>query len=667
MILERDTQLLSLASLALAVLLWACGGVLLTGAVAGPPRRERLILGLATGLLLFVSLSNCLANFLPVTPAFWLASSAIFVAGLFAAVGRPRQLALPGRADLPYAALFVATLCVAFSINRGLAILDDYHNLPLVSTMGAGYVPPVFYLNSDYAYAYHYGLHIVAASLVDLGGLTPWGAFDLSKALTIALALPLAALSLRRVTSRVGWMAFGTAVFAFLGGTRWLLLLVPGRWVDALGSPLVLLGSAAETGANLQEVLLRSWAIAGNGPLPFPFAFLSGIRPPATFVTMSGSAVLPEVTLLVLLLLHRRDWRPATAALFAVLTSTLALTSETLFLVAIGSLVVGLALAFAFGRRRGWDPPKVRPVILILGTSLAMALLQGGVFTQLFRTFVGSTVSVYGFAGISLVWPPRVVSAHLGSMGVGNFGQLLLALLEAGPAVLLLPLVLAWSGQHLRRGMSFPGGLGPATLMLALAGLVLQYEIVRESSRFPGTALMVWTVFALQPLIVFLRDRRGWLRFALAGSLVVGMFGGMALLATQLVAAGSPVRTYFVSRQDALMADLYWDRLEPEAVVLDRDPYRGVTLFGRPSRSHQSYWETTPAFNRLVAAASPREIAQAGYPYVYMDEAWWSLLSAEQQGAFATGCATKVHQEMESPTKFRILYDVRGCSVAGPE
>ena len=205
------------------------------------------------------------------------------------------------------------------------------------------------------------------------------------------------------------------------------------------------------------------------------------------------------------------------------------------------------------------------------------------------------------------------------------------------------------------------------TLGLAVAGLFLQYEIVRESSRFPGTALMVWTVFGLQPLILFLRDSRGWRRVALSGCLILGMFAGVVVLATQLVAAGKPTRTYFVSRQDAAMADLYWDRLPAGAAVFDRDPYRGVTLFGRPSRSHQSYWETTAAFDGLVAAASPREIARAGYAYVYMDEAWWSQLSEDQRRGFAEGCATEVHEEQESTAKFRILYDVRACGSSDPE
>jgi hypothetical protein len=228
--------------------------------------------------------------------------------------------------------------------------------------------------------------------------------------------------------------------------------------MDGLASHLTLLGSAAETGANLQEALLRSWAIAGNGPLAFPFAFLSGIRAPATFVAMSGSAVLPEVTLLLLLLLYRREWRPASAILFAALTSTLALSSETLFLVVIGALAGGLVIALILGRRYGWDRPDGAP-----GWADSRSQPGDGAGS---RRGLHPTVPVRCWlvdAGLRLcrnllAWPPRIVSAHLGSLQVGDPGQLLLSLVEAGPAVLLLPLTMAWS-RYIRRGMSFPEAL----------------------------------------------------------------------------------------------------------------------------------------------------------------------------------------------------------------
>ena len=664
MIFLRENASLSLAFLSLTAILWSCGGILLVAAVMRPHRGERLVVGLAAGLLLFGSASNALAHIVPTTVAFWASAFIIFALGLGAAARTRKDLPLPGTADLPYAALFLVSCYVFFLINRGLAIQDDYHNLPLVSVMAAGDIPPHFYLNAPLGFAYHYGLHVLAAWLVAIGGFTPWGAFDLSKAATVALALPLAALWIRRTTSRLGWITFGTAVFALLGGVRWFLLLAPARWLDAVAAQLTLLGSSSQIGTNLQEDLLRPWTVAGSGPLPFPFAFLSGIRPPATY-PIGGSSLLPEVTLFLLLLLYRREWRPASIALFAVLMSTLALSSELMFLVATGALAGGLAMGFLPGLRRGWSRPAVRPLVLILGLALTIGLVQGGVLTQILYTWLGalagSPAPSYGFAGISLVWPPQVVSAHLGSLRISDPNQLLLILIEAGPAFLLLPLALAWSWQSLRRGLSFAGGLAPVSLALAAIGLVAQYDMVRETSRLPGTALMVWTVFGLQPMTLFLRDSRGFARVALAGCLLLGMFGGSALLATQLVAAAKPTRTYFVNALDSAMADRYWNRLQPRDEVFDRNPYRGVALFGRPTRSHETLWTTTAEFDRLVAAASPRQIGQAGYNYLYMDEAWWSLLSSAQRSEFTDGCALKRDEELDRPDAFRTLYDLREC------
>jgi hypothetical protein len=663
MLFNRDTQSLSLALLLLTTFLWACGGVLLV-AVMRPPRRERLLVGLAVGLLLYISLSNALARLMPTTAAFWAAALLIFVLGLGAAGFRRRGLPLPGLADLPYAAMFLVTLYGSFVINRGLSILDDYHNLPLVSVMAAGDIPPHFYLNPSFGFAYHYGLHVVAASLVGIGGFTPWGAYDLSKALTLALALPLAALWVRRTTSRLGWIAFSTAVFAFLGGSRWLLLLAPSRWMDSVSAHLTLLGSAAATGSNLHEDLLRSWLIEGGGPLPFPFAFVSGIRPPSTF-TLGGSALLPETTLLVLLLLHRRKWRPSSAILFAVLMSSLALSSELLFLVAISALAGGLALGAILRRRRDWDRPPIRPILLILVLSGGIALVQGGVLTEISSVWLGQLTGIptlsYYFAGLSLVWPPRIVSAHLGSLLVSDPNQLVLGVIEAGPAVFLLPLALAWSWQHLRRGMSFPGGLAPLSLALATAGLITQYESVRETSRLPGTALMVWTVFGLQPLTLFFRDGRSWARMALAGCLLIGMFGGVALLSTQLVAAAKPTRTYFVTPEDSSMADRYWNKLGPQDEVFDPIAFRAVTLFARPTHSYWTLWMPTGEFGRLVAEGSPQQIAQAGFHYLYMDDSWWLKLSSSQQAGFVDGCAVKFDEVNGPGGKFRTLYDLQGC------
>jgi hypothetical protein len=84
------------------------------------------------------------------------------------------------------------------SINRGLAILDEYQNLPLVSIIAAGDLPPHFYLNPAQRMDYHYGQILLAAGLSRLGGFFAWSAFDILRAFSLALAAWLADLWYRR-------------------------------------------------------------------------------------------------------------------------------------------------------------------------------------------------------------------------------------------------------------------------------------------------------------------------------------------------------------------------------------------------------------------------------------------------------------------------------------
>lgn len=151
-----------------------------------------------------------------------------------------------------------ALLCftVIFGLmNRGLAILDDYHNLPIVSMLAAGDVPPHFYLNPDYGLAYHYGLHLFAGSLVRIGGLFPWGAFDLSKAFSQALLVILAWIWFKRMTRSELASYLGSGLVMLGGGARWILLFLPASWLLKLNEGIRLLGSARHSGPDLYTVL----------------------------------------------------------------------------------------------------------------------------------------------------------------------------------------------------------------------------------------------------------------------------------------------------------------------------------------------------------------------------------------------------------------------------
>jgi hypothetical protein len=218
-----------LAQYALLSVLWGTGGWLLARHGFRLRASERLISGLAMGMLLFIGLSNLLANILPVVFAFWGGALLVMGLGLWAARHSPPRGWI-SREDLnawPQLLILIALILLFQFIQRGLALFDEYLHIPLVSTMAAGNIPPHFYLNPSAKFAYHYGLQVFAASLVRLGGFSPWGAWDFSRAIAISFTLVLSWIWVFRLTrSRLAGI-LGSFLLIFGGGARWLLLLLP--------------------------------------------------------------------------------------------------------------------------------------------------------------------------------------------------------------------------------------------------------------------------------------------------------------------------------------------------------------------------------------------------------------------------------------------------------
>jgi hypothetical protein len=665
MYFSRTGDFADLILLLLQSFLWACGGYLLTSLVFQVRKRERLLVGLAVGLLLFISISNLVAIWLPVGIAFWLASILIFLLGIVVVVRRRgTAVPYPTLEDAPLVVITAGAFLILLLINRGLGILDDYHNLPLVSTMAAGDIPPHFYLDAGERFAYHYGLHVYSAALVSVGGLFPWSAFDIGKALSIALSLALMVLWLRRVTSREALIAFGTATFAFLAGTRWLLLFAPPGWAKTLSSEITLLGSAASTGESLYYNLSRIWVIEGGGPIAFPFAFISGIMTPL-IMRIGGGGALPAMTLLLLLLLFRRAWSRSAILLYAVIFSSLALSSELLFVLAFGGVLIALMVWLLIGKREHWQPPAWKEIGGVLGITGLIALVQGGVITELARGGIGrisgQPVASYGFEGFQFIWPPRIISAHLGSLSVLDMDQLLLGLLEIGPAILLALFTIYWAWPNLRRGNVLLAGLAIASFGTAFGSLFLQYGMERDTARLLGAALLICTIIGLQPAMLVFRGTRRWLKLTTASLLLIGIFGGLVIFGIMLTAVSTPTPSYFLDDLDTRVAQKYWDQTEPESMVFDRDSYRGVALFGRAARSHNSWYASKEEWAQLVSNPSPANIHQAGYDFLYMDQTWWSELTPKQRADFQEGCARQIHEQDGPFGTFRWLFDLTDC------
>ena len=685
-----------LAWLVLTALWWA-GGWLISRQLFQTRLRERLFTGMAVGLLLFITLSNLLAQILSLTLAFWLASLVIFIVGLAVVwIPRANRVKLPVLADLnkPQIITFLALLVLFILINRGLAIFDENNNLPLVARIALGDLPPHYYLNPEQRLDYHYGLHLYAASLVRIGGFFPWSAFDLVRAQAIALTLVLAGLWLRRyirATPSPGWaLALAGLLVLFGGGARWLLLFLPENYLLELSARISLQGSALTTGADFFTALTLPWKIEGGGSFPFPFAFINGIFPPLS-MALTGSGALPQLTLVLLLLLARRRWTVTTGLVYGLLLASLALTGEHLLVILLAGLLTAVAIHLILNlRRKSYHLPLgtyLTQALLLMLPGIILALLGGGVLTEMFRRVLsgltGSTTDAgLGFSSLALRWPPALVSAHLGEMAFSDGWQILAALAEVGPVIFLAPWLTWWTIKRARRSSSGLDSRGIANGAIYgawigfLAPLVISLTTRdRDISRMTGTALFIWMLLSLPRLWLIFKqtmsrfpgkspaNKAAWMRFVLITGYTITIAGGFGMFPAQTIAIGKPQFTYFIEEPDVLLSKAYWDRLKPGAWILDLAyPPRPATLFGRDiGRAYQDIYTPAPEYQALLASPDPHRIAGAGYAYVYFDKKTWLNLLPEQRQAFQRACVKEIAEQRTELGDFRRLLDVQAC------
>lgn len=697
--LRLGSILLPLTWLLLFSLLWL-GGWLLTSHLFSLRSRERILSGLATGILLFIVLANALAPLTgwifasagkaaSVNILFWLAALSTAGLGLQAYLIHRRQvhpnpLPLLDREDLQAwpQLLSAAALMVLFTlINRGLALFDDYHNLPIVSMIAAGDLPPHFYLNPEFRLDYHYGLHILGASMMRVGGLTPWGAFDLSKTISLVIAIPLAWLWFRRVTHNQHAAFWGSLLVLFAGGARWLLLLFPQQTLQQLGSGLRLLGSALATGPDLFTVLYSPWKIEGGGPFPFPFAFTNGVAQPLNMALASAGA-LPQATLLLLLLLARRRWTPLQGILYGLLLASLALTAEHIFGFILGGVALtGLGILLKFWRDKArhfsarWNTAlaQLGNWLWVLVPAVLLAVVAGGVIHGVLRDLISQPATSAAqasttFGGFSLRWPPALTSAHFGALSITNPSQLLIALVETGALLFLAPLAIWWASRRARHGTWPPAWMAAGAVLSFIIALFIVYEVERDTSRFTGSAVYIWLILGFPLAWILFRTGKSWLQVLLGIGYATAVLGGIALFSIQLISITKPQFTYFVKIPDAQMNQQFWDRLEENTQVFDTLPYRSVTLFGRGAgRASAEIYQPYPEWLALAEVMDPLQIAQAGYAYLYLDKETWQALTPPQKQALEQPCIVRLSPDSTLTTQgaqqrgFPWLLDLHAC------
>lgn len=668
---SRTGSFLDIASFIILCALWAVGGFFIAGHSFHLKHREKLAGGLATGFLLYIVLSNLLAQVLPLTAAYWSSAGFIFLAGLLLALLTKGRLRLSREALSGWPHIITLGLVVlGFTlILRGLAIFDDYYHLPMISVMATGDVPPHFYLDPSLHLPYHYGLQVFAASMVRLGGFFPWSAWDISRAIVFGFTVILGWLWIRRLTRSQLPAYLGTGLLIFGGAARWLLLLIPKPFLARMGANLQMDLSGIAAGGNLVADLTSHWPMDGGGPFPFPYAFASGIFEPLN-MQLGATGAMWEMTILLLLLI----WKPRRYSLIGTLTiglllASLALSSENVYALVVAGMGIILALDLLHNlirhRRDKFRALKIWGIPL--GVSLILALFQGGYITSGFMSVVASLTGhsypmvTTDFQGFSLRWPPAVPSGHFGPLSLFDPGQIVIMLAEAGLALILLPVALIYWLKRLRRSDHLPQALAAGSVLSLLFPVFFRYGLDFDITRLVGAAL--WLSFALAFPVVWL-----WLLSACSGFRIlagvgygVAVFAGLVMLSVELIAIPMPQTTYYLKFREGDFAKQYWNRLEQNAQILDYYPERAVLLFGRASFAATDVYDRSPIWEALIASPDPASVASSGYSYVYMDENWWQKLSPQIQTAYTQTCVQLV-AEMTLPGNLdRKLFNVQAC------
>lgn len=613
--------------------LWALGGWLLTARLFKVAPHERGLLGLGLGIILANWAANWLARILPPLAAFWLSALILLALGLTAAwfltpkANRTPRLILadlfPSESlQLRQWILFGIVFLLFTLIGRGLGIFDDYQNLPPVSTMAAGDIPPQTAFDPRLRFGYHYFQLLLAAQFVNLIETAPWVALDIARGLAISLTILLTGLLAFRITGNKIAATLAAVFFTFAGGARWILLFLPATILNRVSDSVQMIGSGADSGPSLAIALYKNWRIEGAGPVPFPFLYGSGIDPSLSMshTGFGSSAIL--IALLVLLLAENRHNRWANPVL-AVLLASMALANEVTF----GFLYLGLGFAFllwAWQNRSLRFKPELWGWLGVLFAGGLLSLVQGGMMTELTfsaieRATVGQANSLYK-VGFGLV-PPTVLSAHLGWLSLLNPLHWPPILAELGLGILALP----WVFAYLRREIRAERWISAAWLASTIPSILIVF--VEYTGNAGPTALsrmlahfgLVANIFAVPLLWNWAREKSQEIQATLMVWGLATCLSGFALFGVQIQAMPNPIYAPFLEYLDDQMFRKYWNIIEPDTMVFDHNYLRGITITGRPAIAALNFGTTLPEWDDLAENPDPYRLKAAGYDYIYHD------------------------------------------------
>ena len=669
----RNANPLGFFPFVLVLLLWTLGGWLIARHVFRLPARHRLLVGFGLGMVIYLWILNLIGGWFPVEITFLFPAILVLLAGALSAWKSSEPfLSIEDLKLSPFLSLFLGLFIYSVFLERGLGIYDDYHHLPAISAMGAGNLPPRYILNAAYDYSYHYGFELLGGSLMRLGNLFPWSAFDLGKAMVWVYSLILVAFLLKQYLQQTWKVILGIGLFLFLGGTRYLLMLLPASLLQSFDRLITFSGVSQDLNLPFSKILFAQWAVGGGPPQPFIYGFTNSLN--AGYV-LNHMGEFPLTLIIIGLLWYLADKYDSSRAIpiLAVLLAQLALTYESAY----GLLLVSLAVvgAILFFTRRRSIPKSFWFFVAAAALSLPFAVFQGGslfsIVQGVFEKALGGSPAVIihpdAESVFSFQWPPAIPTSHFGALSIISFPQLLVGLFEIGPIIFFTPAITKWAWRKFQQGEWMMGVLAISAWVGFILSMFVSYNLSeRDITRFTKHAILLWNLFFI---IMVLQKEKVWSRWG----------RGLAVLCTALMlvsglqntwiqnsALTRPVLSDGIDGLDAQITNQVWGTLNQKDLVFDpgSNDWRATAVTGLLTASSMNR-QTTPLWNQLSHGPSLQGFIQNGFRYLYVDQGWWRALTDVQRESLSDTCIKAVAAVgTENDFQFRKLLDLGACASA---
>ena len=664
------TSVIKIAPLILWIFLCGIGGLWITRALFRLHPDEEVWVGFAIGLISEIWLVNLLGRVIPFFNACLISGFIILATGIL--LNFPRSInqlkeLFNFKVNIRIWVLFFLLVTLFWGIGSGMAIMDDFQTLPLISQMAAGDLPLHFPLDPKVIYNYHYFPYLFSAQIMRLGDIFPWTALDLEQALFLSLGLVLLGLWIYRITQNRMASIAASIFYFFSGGTRWLLLLFPKNFLEIIDHNINRIGSGLNSGSSLQAALSNPWAAQGTGPFTIPFAFANGFNA-ANSIGLGYTNL--ALLFLVILLLTFNLWRNWKALLvYVILLSSLALSHEITFVLLILGFILVSAI-YLFKNKTIKLPKEMIFFLVALSIAGVISLFQGGVISGVFDPWMNtiqntaSAGSSFHNQSISFAFPPAFIDAHLGVLSVFNPFQMLVWLVEVGPMILLLGLALPWGVKAFNDNRWLEVILSVIiiiSLILVFFNMEFKATSIGAFTRAQDYFLLVLKIFAIPILFVWLPKRSEMTKIITYFLLTLTLFGGVVIFGLEMTALQKPILTTFIEPLDAKIMREYWNKLDPLYMVFDPGRMRSAVLFGHPSDVGFDWLTNKPKWIEFFNNPDPTSLQKAGFGYLYSDGNYLKSLPPSVGKRLESPCVKVLADYKDDFGGERILLDVRVC------